>query len=40
MKNYETPILEVIVITEDVISTSLGKETTWLPVEDEGWIFG
>lgn len=40
MKTYETPTLEVVDISEDIITTSIGLETSFLPVEDEGWIFG
>ena len=41
MKNYETPIVEVLLTEEnEIISTSLGLETSLLPNEDESWIFG
>lgn len=34
MKEYENPTLEIISITEDIISTSFGGNT---PLEDEEW---
>ncbi len=36
MKIYETPFLEILLITEDIVTTSLSVMTPFLPVEEEG----
>ena len=33
---YETPLMELVQITDDIITTSFGVMTPFLPVEDEG----
>ena len=36
MKNYETPIVEIVALSdEDVIATSITIELPWLPLMDE-----
>ena len=41
MKNYESPVIEVLRTDEnEIISTSLGLETSLIPAEDESWIYG